>query len=528
MVMALASGVGEELFFRGCLTPLVGVFLSSAAFGVLHQVRGRARWAWAGWATVMGLAFATIYELTGHLVGPILAHVTINLVNLRYLRDHDPEAKPRTLGGLLARRARRSPREASHRRVLRIGLRSQPPAEALDQRLVEPRQLGERDPVAWHRTRRGLARPHHLARAITRAAGKSNSTDNIIPRESARYVDTRRPPGLRLTELAVKKWASAPIRDVELRTHTEEAAALAGEHRPAVDRVVARTGDAIPPLEHGLTSRRAGTVGRSDNDGRRSMCPSDAESAPKFHASAEDCSKGSIRSGKPWNFGIGATRLIRRRHRSFRSHHDSECVPSWPRTWLHEHTVKPGLRRGGGRGSADFGRGLVEGPDELAGQLADRSKRTLERTRSFRELRFELHIVLVELGLQRLDLEREVLLHQPGALRLGADGRGLPHQHIGCSAVGIAGPLLERVVARPEGRAVDALARPEAQELVDRVPEARAELAPRASSRSTFAWCSAANRAALSMPASWLRAPATRFSARSAPLARGPVLRRAF
>jgi uncharacterized protein len=103
VVMALASGVGEELFFRGCLTPLLGIFLSSAAFGVLHQVRGRARWAWAGWATVMGVAFATIYELTGHLVGPIVAHVTINLVNLRYLRDHDPEAKPRALGGLLAR-----------------------------------------------------------------------------------------------------------------------------------------------------------------------------------------------------------------------------------------------------------------------------------------------------------------------------------------------------------------------------------------------------------------------------------------
>jgi membrane protease YdiL (CAAX protease family) len=103
LVMALASGVGEELFFRGCLTPLLGVLLSSVAFGVLHQVRGRARWAWAGWATVMGVAFATLYELTGHLAGPIASHVAINLVNLRYLRDHDPDAKPRALGGLLAR-----------------------------------------------------------------------------------------------------------------------------------------------------------------------------------------------------------------------------------------------------------------------------------------------------------------------------------------------------------------------------------------------------------------------------------------
>jgi membrane protease YdiL (CAAX protease family) len=103
LVMALASGVGEELFFRGWLTPFAGILLSSLAFGVLHQVRGRARWAWASWAAVMGMAFATIYELTGNLIGPIVAHVIINFANLRYLRDHDPEAKPQPLGGLLSR-----------------------------------------------------------------------------------------------------------------------------------------------------------------------------------------------------------------------------------------------------------------------------------------------------------------------------------------------------------------------------------------------------------------------------------------
>lgn len=101
--MAFASGVGEELFFRGWLTPLVGVLASSVAFGALHQVRGRARWAWAAWATLMGLAFASLYELTGNLVGPIVAHVTVNAVNLRYLRDHDPEPKRKALGGLLSR-----------------------------------------------------------------------------------------------------------------------------------------------------------------------------------------------------------------------------------------------------------------------------------------------------------------------------------------------------------------------------------------------------------------------------------------
>ncbi len=103
LLMAIASGLGEELFFRGWLTPLVGVLASSAAFGVLHQVRGRARWAWAAWAAVMGVAFGSVYKLTGNLAGPIVAHVTVNAVNLRYLRDHDPEPKRKSLGGLLSR-----------------------------------------------------------------------------------------------------------------------------------------------------------------------------------------------------------------------------------------------------------------------------------------------------------------------------------------------------------------------------------------------------------------------------------------
>jgi membrane protease YdiL (CAAX protease family) len=51
----------------------------------------------------MGLAFGSIYRLTGNLAGPIVAHVTVNALNLRYLRDHDPEAKPKLLGGLLSR-----------------------------------------------------------------------------------------------------------------------------------------------------------------------------------------------------------------------------------------------------------------------------------------------------------------------------------------------------------------------------------------------------------------------------------------
>jgi len=103
-VIALASGIGEEILFRGLLVPAVGVIASSLLFGVVHQVRGRARWGWMAWAALTGLLFALIFRLTGSLLGPIVAHVAINAVNLRRLRDAAPQPPPqRRLGGLLGR-----------------------------------------------------------------------------------------------------------------------------------------------------------------------------------------------------------------------------------------------------------------------------------------------------------------------------------------------------------------------------------------------------------------------------------------
>jgi membrane protease YdiL (CAAX protease family) len=103
LAIAAASALGEELFFRGVLVPLVGIVLSSLLFGALHQVRGQARWGWAAWATAMGLLFATLFAATGSLAGPLVAHLAINAANLRFLRDNDPAPRRRDLGGLLRR-----------------------------------------------------------------------------------------------------------------------------------------------------------------------------------------------------------------------------------------------------------------------------------------------------------------------------------------------------------------------------------------------------------------------------------------
>jgi uncharacterized protein len=104
--VALFSALGEELWFRGLLEPWVGLWLQGLAFGIVHsQLRGPSRWAWVAWATIMGLAFGVIFELTGSLLGAIAAHALINGLNLSYLKSHDPEPRRRALGGLLGQRS---------------------------------------------------------------------------------------------------------------------------------------------------------------------------------------------------------------------------------------------------------------------------------------------------------------------------------------------------------------------------------------------------------------------------------------
>ncbi len=90
-LLAGLSSLGEEILFRGLMTPTLGVLISSVLFGVLHQVRGPSRWVWITWAMAVGLVLGTIFAATGSLVGPLLAHAVVNAVNLGYLRDHDPD-----------------------------------------------------------------------------------------------------------------------------------------------------------------------------------------------------------------------------------------------------------------------------------------------------------------------------------------------------------------------------------------------------------------------------------------------------
>ena len=92
LLLALLSGLGEELLFRSFLVPWIGIVPQAIIFGLFHQVPGKSRWVWVVWAGMAGLVFGVIYEQFGSLSGPVLSHGLINAVNLTFLRNHDPDA----------------------------------------------------------------------------------------------------------------------------------------------------------------------------------------------------------------------------------------------------------------------------------------------------------------------------------------------------------------------------------------------------------------------------------------------------
>src|SRR5690606_27765149 len=104
IVLAGLSAIGEELLFRGLLQPAVGLLPQALLFGIVHQMRGPSRWVWVTWATVVGLGLGIIFQLTGAIVGPIVAHAIVNGLNLSYLKHHDVGAQ-HSVGGLMGPRS---------------------------------------------------------------------------------------------------------------------------------------------------------------------------------------------------------------------------------------------------------------------------------------------------------------------------------------------------------------------------------------------------------------------------------------
>jgi membrane protease YdiL (CAAX protease family) len=83
--LAALSGFAEEAFFRGALQPRVGWLAASLLFGFAHLAPSRTLLPWTGFAIVAGGILGGLYAATGNLLAPVLAHATVNAVNLRWL-----------------------------------------------------------------------------------------------------------------------------------------------------------------------------------------------------------------------------------------------------------------------------------------------------------------------------------------------------------------------------------------------------------------------------------------------------------
>jgi membrane protease YdiL (CAAX protease family) len=88
-LLALVSGIAEEAFFRGALQPQVGLVLASLLFGAAHFAPRRDLLPWTLFSVAAGFLLGWLFDATGNLIAPVVAHAGINGVNLRRLaRDY--------------------------------------------------------------------------------------------------------------------------------------------------------------------------------------------------------------------------------------------------------------------------------------------------------------------------------------------------------------------------------------------------------------------------------------------------------
>lgn len=91
LVMAGGSAIGEEMLFRGAMLQTLGLVPAAFLFGLAHVPPRRELWPWTVWALAAGLLLGKLVEITGSLLGPIIAHFTINWFNLHAIAGRSEE-----------------------------------------------------------------------------------------------------------------------------------------------------------------------------------------------------------------------------------------------------------------------------------------------------------------------------------------------------------------------------------------------------------------------------------------------------
>ena len=85
ILLAVLSGIAEELFFRGGVQGSWGWVWATLLFALLHSGPGSAFGLWTAFAAIAGGLFGGLMAWRGNLLAPVVAHVLVNAVNLRRL-----------------------------------------------------------------------------------------------------------------------------------------------------------------------------------------------------------------------------------------------------------------------------------------------------------------------------------------------------------------------------------------------------------------------------------------------------------
>jgi uncharacterized protein len=97
VLVSIFSGVGEEAFFRGALQQEFGLVVASVLFGLAHIGPDRRYLLWTAWAVLAGFVFGLLYEMSGGLLAPIIAHSGHNAATLLLWRRSRED--PKRAGG---------------------------------------------------------------------------------------------------------------------------------------------------------------------------------------------------------------------------------------------------------------------------------------------------------------------------------------------------------------------------------------------------------------------------------------------
>jgi CAAX protease family protein len=82
VLVSIFSGVGEEAFFRGAVQQEFGLVVASLLFGLVHVGPDRRYLVWTAWAVLAGFVFGAIYDASGGLLAPVVAHAGHNAATL--------------------------------------------------------------------------------------------------------------------------------------------------------------------------------------------------------------------------------------------------------------------------------------------------------------------------------------------------------------------------------------------------------------------------------------------------------------